>query len=966
MFKIRAFAVILLALPLLILFASCSDETPTEPQPGGDGIQWAPDGVLLEGDPNSLAMNALIDLAPSPADPEAVTSDDLVTTRLVAFIDQEATVGQVNGSLNGIGARIVGMAKGTSLFSLMIEPVANETEAAGLCTTLTESAAFLLAFPSYAATVDVPGNLSPEAEPNKADVPGGGDPRFSMDHFEDSRIPATWNVRNLVRGFNFPVIVPDKYVTTTPHGDLSNQVFPVSPVDLTSTTLRDGVYPGNHGFHVTGIIGADWDDDDVYVGVHPDPSSLSLRSVPIGRLDWGGILLEIWLNLPHGGKFVLNTSIGFRDENFAQYSKAQRISYGMAWRRFAHAFRNRSIHATASGNTGRAHSSYWTSPFTVSASQDDLLALLGSDAESNRLRPQLTILWNQMKASMPGADLKPSNVFVVGSSHAETGAAADSSANPADVRMVGVEVSSLCSRPDQECSPPGQFMSGTSMATPQVAGLAAYMWTLDLNQSPGTIHSAIKHAYNNAWVKGVVDGYVLILGMDKSTSESPIRDELLDVANSQGAEGNNAAFDDHDLALYLAKFQHYENERAGPSGVNLDHSRFDLNGDGYTGGDSTATFDLDINQPPAFGTVPQDIRGIERSLDEKELTDFDILCYYAYSDLFTGDQGRRDALLQDCVPFVKLFTEFPDVVFPNQPATLKVKAGTVASKVALAPGTPLGYTTKADTTWIEGLDIQLNPTGGQVASPSGRTDVGGSFTTTATIDEVADLIEIDIIASQNGNQVATAKETGMNGPRAVLETTHSHGGHVSATAVNLPVDCVMYDEFSEIGTTANYTINPSKSVTCLDASASAEGSMSATANVGDANAIQSLAMVSTVSASRIASGNDARASARANLGAGWYFNVVGAGTVKFRLTGSLTSADNSSGGIAIRKVGPAPQNMPGDYIFETVVDGPVNVADFLSPGRYSLSAGVSAQADEDNPNSNNLQVNVNFEILENP
>ena len=57
----------------------------------------------------------------------------------------------------------------------------------------------------------------------------------------------------------------------------------------------------------------------------------------------------------------------------------------------------------------------------------------------------------------------------------------------------------------------------------------------------------------------------------------------------------------------------YENERQN-GGVVIDNSRYDLNGDGFTGGTGRAKFDLDVNDPFSFSKITQ-TRGSESQVN---------------------------------------------------------------------------------------------------------------------------------------------------------------------------------------------------------------------------------------------------------------------------------------------------------------------------------------------------------------
>jgi hypothetical protein len=190
------------------------------------------------------------------------------------------------------------------------------------------------------------------------------------------------------------------------------------------------------------------------------------------------------------------------------------------------------------------------------------------------------------------------------------------------------------------------------MATPQVAGLAAYVWTLKPSLTPQQvadilIRTAVSAAElppdtsdprcnKTATPAPVVDAYAAVLAVNSSGSitrqiadlkQAPARLAILDIAAAADTLGEDGRFDEKDLKLW-ASFV------GSDAPGNLDYSRFDLNGDGRTGGDSTAKFNLDINYPPTYASVKRSIEGVEKSFDEKSATDMDILCYYAYSPLY--------------------------------------------------------------------------------------------------------------------------------------------------------------------------------------------------------------------------------------------------------------------------------------------------------------------------------------------
>jgi hypothetical protein len=76
-----------------------------------------------------------------------------------------------------------------------------------------------------------------------------------------------------------------------------------------------------------------------------------------------------------------------------------------------------------------------------------------------------------------------------------------------------------------------------------------------------------------------------------------------------------------------------------------------LNGDGFTtAGARRERFDLDRLGSVQFGassysTVSQNIEGQDIHFDETGVTDLEVLCYYAYSPMYTGNPDTRKSLL---------------------------------------------------------------------------------------------------------------------------------------------------------------------------------------------------------------------------------------------------------------------------------------------------------------------------------
>src|SRR5262249_20772169 len=151
--------------------------------------------------------------------------------------------------------------------------------------------------------------------------------------------------------------------------------------------------------------------------------------------------------------------------------------------------------------------------------------------------------------------------------------------------------------------------------------------------------------------------------------------------------GNDRKFDEADVEQFLRQYydtdasNHLTNIALEPNAV--EYGRYDLNGDGFTGGSSLVNrFDLDRVGSSQFGstqytTISRNMLGKTIAFDENQVKDVDILCYYAYSALYTGDPDARDELTAGiCAPISVTVT----------PATVTVPPGGTASFTATVAG----------------------------------------------------------------------------------------------------------------------------------------------------------------------------------------------------------------------------------------------------------------------------------------
>ncbi len=194
-------------------------------------------------------------------------------------------------------------------------------------------------------------------------------------------------------------------------------------------------------------------------------------------------------------------------------------------------------------------------------------------------------------------------------------------------------------------------VSGTSFSTPLVAGLAAYLWNLSpalRRELPAATADLIRRSgrlTTRSSTVPLLDGYAAVLRLDSvpgcctADLRTPVRLGLLDV----NRDGN---FDHLDLVRFRAAYR--LDDPARPSIPEArDFSRFDLNGDGLTGGIPIAALDLDVgplgpDDMPVINAVEASIEGFGVTFDEAALSDVQILCFYAYSDLYARAPGNRD------------------------------------------------------------------------------------------------------------------------------------------------------------------------------------------------------------------------------------------------------------------------------------------------------------------------------------
>jgi hypothetical protein len=647
------------------------------------------EGVLLQGESSTLAKDQVIDMAPVGVSADKV-QDGVILTRLDLFLDPGATVGQLNAALIRVQGSIVTMLHNVPAVTIAIPQAVDGDALATLVGVLDAMPGVALA-----SLAHVP--AAKKLPPNPA-----GDPinLNQLAHLLPARFPAAWNASLLAtQGFNnespcaarkVSVLIADEFkgaLAGAGEAQLGTETDSMPIVGLPASNV------GLHGYEVAATLAAQFDAANP-TGANPFTDCLDLSGVQLFGLSEFQSIARITASFP-AGRFLLNYSEGYLDDLTCLATSctsglvlqeltpaAQRAFHTVTWKALTASRWDDFLTGVAAGNEKALPGtriypglgvSVADSFMSIATLDQPLLAGFLSDSS----------LWDPKQQPPPGGfptllprDLTPFNRFAqfLGADHL----------GPEDnVLMVGAGTAGLATQDVAEAafsdsSPdvfavgsalvmPTESVEGSSFSAPQVTGLASYLWLLssgakahtpnfnDLNALPSSLTRqailANTRAGNGA---NLIDAYATVLSMDlgqiPSLDTAPIRLALLDL-------NNDGKFDEGDVAAYLAVYLDGTGRQVEPTAA--DYSRFDLNGDGFTGGSRTDRFDLDRVGSTQYGatrydeSVSQQIEGSLVSFDETKLTDLQILCYYAYSALYQGDIGARKTLLQGhCGPIV--------------------------------------------------------------------------------------------------------------------------------------------------------------------------------------------------------------------------------------------------------------------------------------------------------------------------
>ncbi len=725
-------------------------------QTGSIGFTFL-EGILLPGNSNTLARDSLQNFLSPPAHVGDVDSAGFILTRIDVRLAPNATVGQVNAGLVQVEGGIVAMRPGVEAVEIAVPRQASAADLIHLAATLNGLAGIRLASPGRQPTLSVL-PFSPTT-----------DNLLAIHHLLPARFPAAWNAagtnQQLLDGCQpVPVLIQDSFGSFRLDFPTEVPGFPVSAFLGNGTTET-------HGFDVTTVLAAQFDLGPL-TGANPFLRCLELQPLDVVGKTFDRLTFELAAAFPDG-KFVVNRSFEFHDACDVcrpdtvetELTPPLDRAYGsLTWKEATRAEWDDFVVAQAAGNEkslpiaqlypGLAEAAEGSppgaatlaDPFFSFAGDPTLWVTAASAAGFPPLAATLTdlALLRNDAISLGLDQVGPaSNILLVGSTTPGQDAFAVHESFFSDhgshVQAVGECLRFALAQP-VDCSDQDFFeRSGTSFTAPQVAGLVAYLWLLsdDLrnNHPASDAGRAIKENVRPpSLTPAFIDAYAAALSLDPVGNPDPatwkVRMALLDV-------DGNGKFDKNDIGLFLRKYFVINGDPltgtitstpVDPTAADL--SRFDLNGDGFTGGSRVERFDLDRVASTQYGhtdysnPVTLEVGGEQTTLHKGAVTDLQILCFYAYSPLYTGDEAAREQLLAEkCVPVT---------------VTVDPAAVTLASGATQQFGATVHGSTDPRVTWaVDGVNGG-NSTVGAITSAGLYTAPSTAETHTVRAISVAD------------------------------------------------------------------------------------------------------------------------------------------------------------------------------------------------------------------------------------
>ena len=569
-------------------------------------------GVRLGGPQGKIATKSVQDVfrvqRQTPAFVSRVGKVLVARREIVVEVTPDATTGQVNRMLTSVRGGVVAAVNGARLLLVGIPDP-------GRVRTLKRTVGRVSRMQGV-ASAQMSVMAQPDDVPQRILAPPSGSQRKALSHLLASGIAAAWNARGAASSTAAPTVVIGDDFGNGPLSHHVNAAYDSGRIDRP----RQGLPGHDHGYHVTGIVFGDFANDGTPAGLVTGVFPLRGQLVPVDALNDSSLTADALkftqaIDAVHG-RVVLNTSLGFN----AGLDDDSMRPLAVEWIDLVRekGLEGRVFHATSAGNNGAGGGlARAGSVWSAAGIRDDLHDKNGAPVP----RLQNTVSVENVRETADASGLTCLN---------------PTSNSGGSVAAPGKDVYSF----DRRGRPLN--LTGTSQASPVIAGVATYLWSIAPDLTPQQVKTAIianpapPAAGCARPAAPALNAYRAVLSLDQpgppSPASSPVRMAILDV--------------NHDHRFTEADLQSFVGQVKRSRTAKLDWSRFDLNGDGSTGGPRTTAFDLDRTGSQRAGpSLLGDVTLAGATFHETSASDEDVLCYYTYSALYTGDAKRREQLL---------------------------------------------------------------------------------------------------------------------------------------------------------------------------------------------------------------------------------------------------------------------------------------------------------------------------------
>jgi hypothetical protein len=805
---------------------------------------------------------------------EVSTEDgvEYVRTQLELELTAGATAPEMRALLDRLGAQVVSSLEGVGLLTVRIPDPGSLAAARDVVAGLAGVPGLAHAeVASVPVTTELPDIITPaDVSPVRPQI--------------TSRAHGAWNARGALAGVTPPTLVVNDYFGAGPPGA-------EVAVQETAADFATG-NPLAHGYTMLGLAAGTFEPGavanlqaDQVTGMWAGPD-LPLRVVDLRQSIAGSTMQDRLLQIVGAlsGDVVVSTSladgcalVGCTD------AELRRDANQWITRVRGSGLEGRFLHVSAAGNI---YPNLLTDTAAARGSAVNAAALFPLPGVANLSN---TIVVENTTSSDPAAG-PPVPICLTATSK-----------RGGQISAVGNDIKSLAAPGVPRDLPEG----GASSAAPQVAGAAAAVWALAPALTPADIAGLLRATARPVDVVGgdarcdaagaaaapALDAYAAVLAADGVISE-PARAAILD------ADGDGA-FDEQDLAAFRDAFV----ASAADGVVDVDYGRFDLNGDGKTGGGRDRV-DLDARSPVHWTfSRRREVLGLEVGHDENAVRDLDFLCHEAHGPNYAGDTAARDLFAEEhCLPPVAIEVDpaFPASLNPGQTAQLRIRAH---------------RTDLADPTVSQqpGVHLDLVPASGSVGAVTGTTGQNGAFATTASL------------GSTGGFEVEVIARAGANGPELDRLTVTATRGSGPVTFMEGRTFLVANAEGDD-DVKDNEDVNYSDSVSAADKDATAFATLTSALQLSDGG----FSFTGQASATATDDGGGGDASA---------FLVrrfVVTQEMFFHLKASLHGNDPEQTGGQV-SLGLTGSPNPG---YRRTAFGSDDFGGFFSPGDYTLTAEV--------------------------